>query len=976
MNLKEIRFPIEIKSVNHARSYILQKAYTNDLDSVKIIFELLDCAPADLSGATASIMLYMRDGSFFQDTATISGNTVTYTLTEAQGNHAGVAQAQVIVKKTGIEWASSKEKFEIVAGLETVVATEVMIKDWTMLTAEARAFIDDAEAAEALRVTAEQDRATAETGRTTAETERVNAESARVIAEQERAFLVTNLLPYGDFNDGVTGWTAGSLITNFSVDNNIATFTGAGSIDDTTKWVYSPVITDANKKYYLALFAKYNSDVASLQIGFGSLTNASFTLTDTFAKSSVVFTSNSSNRCILGATLGKSVSVKYVLAINLTDTFGAGNEPTAEQMDYFMSSHENSWFSGSRNISTTKQQIIKNVTLEKDVNANKDRLLNIEKENELIVEEIKKPYESILKNGNFISGTKHWVRTFSTDTITSTDGILYVKALANANYSGVEQQTELAYSTGDKIFVKYKVKVTNSSCLSIRLNYRGTVAGGTTTLKVTNPTKGVDYDISHVFTLNEGSGNIAVGILHYYDTAVSTDGKTMEVTEAIAVNLTKTFGAGNEPTETEMLTLLSLLPSLKSAKLQNERLSSLESNLGDSESNLGDNAIYSRGEWKQAILPEREPTLVMSYDDGHARDYTVTFPVHQAKGVPATFAPIVGNIGKPNYLTETQIREMYHAGCEFGIHSYSHLGLGYYLNGSYKLGLPANAGDTTITFVEHGGEASSQEDWFRRGQSVVGIIEEGNKKETFRMRADGTLVTPLLNSYSLDANITHGDETLLYELEYAKRSLMALGIEVNGICYPAGAHNERVRKLAHRYFDWGRALWYQNEPAITVPNKPVTGVSIVDRCGDGDVMAIGSAEFAVGMTSLTDEQILSMMDMAVAEKGLLSLYSHSTTYLPAERIEWIIDQALARGIKIKTMSEAVKMFGKPSYKGYVDKAESIELSTSMVTGEKATYVVPDGKSLYVNQGVLVRSPDESLWRLSIDDTGNISSTKI
>jgi hypothetical protein len=771
-------------------------------------------------------------------------------------------------------------------------------------------------------------------------------------------FLVTNLLPYGDFNAGVTGWTAGELITNFSVANNIATFTGAGLFDVSTKWLYSPVIFDANKKYYISLFAKYNSDVASLQIGTGGSAKP-ITLTDTFAKISTIVTSSYSSRCVLGATLGKSVSVKYVLAINLTDTFGAGNEPTAEQMDDFMSSHENSWFSGSRNISTTKQQIIKNLTLENEVLGNKSKILNIYNTNE-------SESESFLKNGNFILGTEHWVKTYGTETITSTDSVLYVKGPAVPGYSGVEQQTELAYTTGDKIFVKYKAKVTNSSCLSLSVNYRGTVAGGAAVAKVTNPTKGEDYDISHVFTLGEGSGNLAVGIVQYYDIGDSADGKTMEVSEATAVNLTKIFGTGNEPTENEMLSLLSTLPTLKS---QNDRLSSLESNLGDKD-------IYSRGEWEQAILPEREPTLVMSYDDGLARDYTITFPVHQAKGVPATFALVVGNIGKPGSLTETQIREMYNAGCEIAIHSYSHLGLGSYLGNGYKLGLPANAGDTTITFSDHGGLGSTQEEWFRRGKSVVGIIEEGDKRETFRMRADGTLVTPLLNSYSLDANITHGDETLLYELEYAKRSLMALGIEVNGICYPAGAHNERVRKLAHRYFRWGRALWYQNEPAITVPNKPLTGVNMWDKRGDGDIMAIGSVEFAEEMTSLTDAQLLSMMDMTVAEKGLLSLYSHSTTYLPASRIEWIIDQALARGIKIKTISEAVKMFGKPSYKGYVDKAESIELSTSMVTGEKATYVVPDGKSLYVNQGVLVRSPDESLWRLSIDNAGIISATKI
>ena len=226
MNKKQIIFPIEIKAVNHPRSYILQKAFTNDLNSVELVFRLTDCTTADLTGATASILLFMRDGSFFQDVPTISGTDVKYTLTEAQGNHAGVAQAQLIVKSGTDELASDKQKFEIIAGLETVVATEVMIKDWTMLTAEARAYLDAfaanevtrqqtaaaAESAraqtfttneaarqstftaneatretnETARLTAESGRVTAEQGRTTAESGRVTAESARATAEQGR----------------------------------------------------------------------------------------------------------------------------------------------------------------------------------------------------------------------------------------------------------------------------------------------------------------------------------------------------------------------------------------------------------------------------------------------------------------------------------------------------------------------------------------------------------------------------------------------------------------------------------------------------------------------------------------------------------------------------------------------------------------------------------------------------------------------
>lgn len=806
--------------------------------------------------------------------------------------------------------------------------------------------------------------------------------------EGDTYFPAANLLPYGDFNSGVTGWTPGASITDLSVTANVATFTGKGAINEsgTANWVYSPVIFDANKKYYIAIFAKYNVDASNLQMGAGGAPIVTIPLTNSFAKNSAILTPTLSSRFVFGATLGKNVSVKYAIAINLTDTFGAGKEFTALQMDELLTSFTNSWFSGTKSIANAKRQTLEMAALENKVDTYKDQEVVDARNGELtlknkilamdsassvleqaVMQETMKPYESILKNGNFALGTSRWIKTWSTDTITSADNSLSINGLPTAEICGARQYGSQVYNAGDKIFVKFKAKVTNDSCLSIRVGYGGSVSGGETVAKITFPVKDVEYDISHVFTLGTGSGDLYIGILQYYNTAVVTEGKVMVISDVVTIDLTKTFGLGNEPTETDMS---GILPSLVNTKSQNDRIEILEANTQEP------TTIYKRGEWVEAILPERVPTLVMSYDDGLAQDYTVTFPVHEAKGVPGTFAIISSMIDVPGYLSSAQIREMHAAGCEIAIHTQNHVGLDTYLGLPYKLGLPANLGDTTLAFYNPGGAASSPEQWFRRGKALVGIIEEGTKKETFRMRADGTLATPLLNSYTIAAKISHGEETLLYELEYAKRALLAIGIEAKGICYPAGAHSERVRKLVHRYFDWGRALGYQNEPAITIPDKPIVGVNLWDKRGEGDMMAIGTREFATDLAGMTDAQILQMMDYTVAEKGLLSLYSHSTAYLSASRIEWIIDQALAKGIQIKTMSDAVKMFGKPSYKGYADKPESLEISTTMVVGEKGTYVVPDGKSLYVNRGVITRSPDESLWRLSVSDAGVISATRI
>ena len=150
---KIINYDVFLKATNTFRQVDLPKAYTNDLNSIEFNFTITDMTASDLTGATASTLIYMADGSFFQNTDVIlSGNIFKYTLKENEGNHSGVAQIQLVVKIGTQEFATQKYEFEIISGLDTEVAVEVMIQDWTTLTAEARTFLDDIKTAEATRV--------------------------------------------------------------------------------------------------------------------------------------------------------------------------------------------------------------------------------------------------------------------------------------------------------------------------------------------------------------------------------------------------------------------------------------------------------------------------------------------------------------------------------------------------------------------------------------------------------------------------------------------------------------------------------------------------------------------------------------------------------------------------------------------------------------------------------------------------------
>lgn len=165
---KILPFDVALKEINPIRSFDCPKAYTNDLNSVEFQFTLTDMSEAELVGATANVVLYMRDKSFFQNTpatgVTLTGNIVKYVMKENEGNHAGIAQVQVeIVYIDPAKILSSKKyNFEIVNGLEMEVAVEVIIEDWSSLVAGAEEYIAAAESAEAIRIQSEIDRVAAE----------------------------------------------------------------------------------------------------------------------------------------------------------------------------------------------------------------------------------------------------------------------------------------------------------------------------------------------------------------------------------------------------------------------------------------------------------------------------------------------------------------------------------------------------------------------------------------------------------------------------------------------------------------------------------------------------------------------------------------------------------------------------------------------------------------------------------------------
>ena len=478
---KIVAFDVALKSTERQWVQKVPEVYTNDLGSVSIQFKVTDCTDVELTNSTAIVLLKMRDGSFFQGPSPDVGRTLnvfSYNLKENEGNHDGLAEIQLVVTIAGKAFGTQKYNFKVISGLDSEVAREIMIYDWSTLTAEARAYIDqftadellrDAEfdnaqfdrnaafnsaqtqrviafnSSEAARVNvfnsketaraagydadherastdhtgATTDRTNAATDRTNAETDRKNAAADRTLAETDHTraeadhtradtdsatvagfnarmvaeetatannkisavkgktfadvdarfedveadttLMATNLVTNGDFSNGTTGWylvggTGIKTVANNELTINYTSFFQWHSSVVTYAGQQIPAIT--NNKYYM----KMDVSGVGAYLSYGNISRTSLTTTSAYTKLSTVFTAptvtsypNNPYSFGMNGNLNTEYKIKNFVVVDLTTTFGEGNEPTLAEMDRLMARFPNSWFDGVKSIQTIEQ---------------------------------------------------------------------------------------------------------------------------------------------------------------------------------------------------------------------------------------------------------------------------------------------------------------------------------------------------------------------------------------------------------------------------------------------------------------------------------------------------------------------------------------------------------------------------------------------------------------------------------------------
>jgi phage minor structural protein len=169
------------------------------------------------------------------------------------------------------------------------------------------------------------------------------------------AYQTTNLITNGDFSNGSTGWTltgasvvSEELVLNTTIDSNAyqAGFTWVNADKIYLSYRARESVDNSGLSIFLATSANaqisdaHNNDAITL-------TNATyshvFTLTQSATNGRVYITRSATAR-------DGNVILDNLLAINLTQTFGVGNEPTKEEMDSIVAKFSNGWFSGANSL--------------------------------------------------------------------------------------------------------------------------------------------------------------------------------------------------------------------------------------------------------------------------------------------------------------------------------------------------------------------------------------------------------------------------------------------------------------------------------------------------------------------------------------------------------------------------------------------------------------------------------------------------
>lgn len=189
---------------------------------------------------------------------------------------------------------------------------------------------------------------------------------------EKDSFVIKNIIKNGDFSDSTTGWIP-TQSTLSAVNNTLSvTSNGVSSSSYVLSSILSPNILD-NYIYFSAKVRVTNALCNYFRIYFGGtssgtlIANAQLTPNDGvwYTLSGIIKITDIlvgdikmvlEHRYTDSTTAnGKVMEVQYVMAINLTTTFGHNNEYSMLQIEELLSNYPNNWFKDTESLLTMKE---------------------------------------------------------------------------------------------------------------------------------------------------------------------------------------------------------------------------------------------------------------------------------------------------------------------------------------------------------------------------------------------------------------------------------------------------------------------------------------------------------------------------------------------------------------------------------------------------------------------------------------------
>jgi len=354
--------------------------------------------------------------------------------------------------------------------------------------------------------------------------------------ESDTVLNATSLVTNGDFSTGSAPWVfeGTSEAALYTLDSKVGTNSIRMNTTNSSSIVAFDVEVPVGNILYAGVWGKLLSITdgpyadSILTVHENAYTNVvegklDIGLLNIWQHVSLIKKATTSSIKVLGGHVGYTIRdllIDGFTVIDLTATFGKGNEPTVEQMDEIMSKFPNSWFDGTKNLFRASETLKKQIAL--------DARTEFEAKN-------------LVANGDFSNGTNGWTPVQDANLISDyTYPLTTVKLVTSSAYKGFHQQ--LSVNAGDKIYISF-------------------IACGSSTVQISTKNAGID-EIG--ITENPARYSSIYQWLSYFDSYIglyNVSAGTNYYGYFKVINLTATFGAGNEPTVEQMDRLLTQFPN-------------------------------------------------------------------------------------------------------------------------------------------------------------------------------------------------------------------------------------------------------------------------------------------------------------------------------------------------------------------------------------------------------------------------------